>query len=885
MANIGTLRAWIVGDATSLLRATRKASAAVTAFTLKTERSLNRVSMGFTKVGRAMTMRMTAPIAALGYGTLKAAGNFERGMNRVLALTQAGTKDFAAMEKQALLLGRTTMFTATQAADAMGYFALAGYEAEKIMGAMPDTLQLAASAQIDLGTATKITTGIMAGYRMESSELADANDVLVKAFTSSKVDLTSLGETFKMVGPIAKAAGMDFKETTAIIGALGQANITGTLAGTQFRRALINLQKVTPKTSKALDRMGVSVKNEATGKLKSFIQILREISVAQTRYADTVSYNADIFQIFGARAGPGIQALLGLGIPWIEKLHAKLDAAGGIAERVANVQMKGLFGAMIKLKSAIEGSAIAIAKSGFLTFFTGLALKLTNVFRALAVLEPKLLKTATQIAFVVAAVGPLLITIGLFIKMLAIAVGAIGGLIGAFAFLLSPIGLVVGAIVGLMVLLVKLIGPINAIALAWTVLESIWLGTVKGFKYGVDFMKFMFMELGRALMFIPKIILKAWLGLKIAFFTILGFLSSALESFVGGLGALSKALMVGMGMLGMEYPQALADMTAALGGAQAKLKKFTEDQQNNAGNVIDSWDTAWESFAGKGGKVKAALNSLLTYVEGKSQDKADRIKEIFANMMKGISGVMESGVAGAAAPEEPEYIDMWRRPGGPGSGEEAAALEASSTAWTRWLERQTIVAGSYDQMWGKVWVDMSNNFSQGIADVITKGENFRDMISNVFESAANMIIQQLVRWFIANVIFGKKMALLNKAQVADTVATETTKVGAKAAGAAPHPWLIPVFVAFAMAALAKATGGASSAAGGGGGGYSSPDSLSGTDVSGDRDSRPLDLTIRLEGGTRIMTPEEQADQIITVLDEHVDATGGTLRTRKVIIED
>src|SRR5690606_25493246 len=185
-------------------------------------------------------------------------GDFQAGMNQVRAVSGATGDELAALETQAKELGRTTQFSASEAADGMGYLAMAGFEANEILGSMPSVLQLAAAAQMDLGRAADITSNILTGYGMEVDELGHANDVLVNAMTRANVDLTMLGESFKYVGPVAKSAGVTFEESAAAIGLLGNAGIQGSMAGTALRGAISRLLNPTGEAARTLERLGVN---------------------------------------------------------------------------------------------------------------------------------------------------------------------------------------------------------------------------------------------------------------------------------------------------------------------------------------------------------------------------------------------------------------------------------------------------------------------------------------------------------------------------------------------------------------------------------------------------------------------------------------------------
>lgn len=302
---------------------------------------------------------------------LTPAAEFDRAMNRVSALTRASAEDFAALRDQAKDLGATTQFTATQAGDAMGFLAQAGFDATKILEAMPATLQLAASAQLDLASSADIVSNIMQGYRLEAVETNRATDVLTQAFISSNTNLSQLGEAMKYAGPVAKGMGVDFEEATAILGMFGNAGIQGSMAGTALRGALTDLANPTKEQADLLRDLGVTV-FDSSGKMRSMADILTDLEASGTT-------TTQVMQLFGQRAGPAMQALLDQGSEALRTFTAELEASGGVAERVANTQMRGLIGAGRELDSAMEGLLIT------LNDFTGAQETSTDVVRGAAV--------------------------------------------------------------------------------------------------------------------------------------------------------------------------------------------------------------------------------------------------------------------------------------------------------------------------------------------------------------------------------------------------------------------------------------------------------------------------------------------------------------------
>lgn len=369
------------------------------------ERQVVQFGRRMERIGGTLTRALTLPLAAFGAHSLKVAADFEGSMNRVQALSGATGDALEAMEAQAKELGATTQYTASQAADAMGFLAMAGFEAEQIMGAMPSTLQLAAAAQMDLSRAADITSNILTGFGLEVDELARANDVLVTTFTSSNTSLEQLGEAMKYVGPVAQSAGVAFEEVAAAVGLLGNAGIQGSMAGTSLRGALSRLVKPTGAVASELDRLGVQTL-DAEGRLLSLTEIIEQL---EPHAEDTGA----MMTIFGQRAGPAMAALASQGSAALRELREELEQSGGTAQRIADTQMRGLRGAVLELRSAFEGLQLELTKSGgALDALTGMVRKLADVLRGLNEVDAETAKWVISIGVTVAAIGPLLLILG-----------------------------------------------------------------------------------------------------------------------------------------------------------------------------------------------------------------------------------------------------------------------------------------------------------------------------------------------------------------------------------------------------------------------------------------------------------------------------------------
>lgn len=378
------------------------------------------------RTGFQLTERFSLPLAAVGGISLKVAADFEKAMNRVRGLTGATGDEFEALEQQAQDLGRTTAFSASEAGDAMGFLAMAGFETQEILATLPDVLNLAAAAQMDLGEAADITSNILTGYGMTVEELGHANDVLTRTFSSANVDLRHLGEGFKTVGPIASELGLEFEEVAATLGVMGKAGVQGQEAGTALRVGLGRLLNPVGNVREALNSLGLTVQ-DVDPQMHSLTEIVGALEGAG---ADA----GDILKIFGQR-GAAIAPLIGQGADAIRELEGQVRDSGGAAEKMAQEQLKGLPGAFKQLQSSAEAVAIAFSESGVGGAVTTLAKGFAALLRAISKVNPVVFQMAAAAGAVLAAAGPLMT--------------ATGALVSTFGLLLTPTGAVVAGLAAL----------------------------------------------------------------------------------------------------------------------------------------------------------------------------------------------------------------------------------------------------------------------------------------------------------------------------------------------------------------------------------------------------------------------------------------------------
>lgn len=315
--------------------------------------SINRIA----QVSKKMFIALTAAVLAV---TIQFA-SFEQTMALVEARTGATREEFLRLEKQARLMGLTTVFTAKQAAAAMAQFALQGLSVNEIISAIEPTLNLAAAGQLEMAQAALITAGVMRAMQLDVKELGRVTDVLAKTAVTSATDVTQLGEALKAVGAISKTSGLSLEETSTALGILAQRMITGEQAGTALRNILLRLQRQPLEVRKALELLGVGVA-DASGNFKSFAVIIDEINEGLKKY-DEVTKTALISQIGGLRATAALIAILDEGGAKFTELTQDKTGISGFAKQIADIQLDTLTGRFKLMISAITEASIAFGKT------------------------------------------------------------------------------------------------------------------------------------------------------------------------------------------------------------------------------------------------------------------------------------------------------------------------------------------------------------------------------------------------------------------------------------------------------------------------------------------------------------------------------------------
>ena len=329
--------------------AKRKALATKGLINYQSGKELVRNSFGYAAAtGIALNSKMS--------GVIQTGAGFDSAMARVGAVSGASGEDLLALREQAKELGKSTVWSSSQAAEGQQYLAMAGFNKEQILKSMPGMLDLASAGGIDLGSAADIGSNILTGMGLDASEMGRVGDVLVNTFTKSNTNLTMLGETMKYAAPVAKSLGVSVEEAAAMAGKLGDAGIQGSMAGTTLRTVMLRLSAPSKEGAKALDALGVKT-TDAAGNMRKMPEILADLNKAMAKMpeAQKAAYTKAIFETEAMSGAFVLMEQAGKGA--LQEFISSVKKSG-TAKEVAAKQNDNLLGDYKGLTSALEGLTI-----------------------------------------------------------------------------------------------------------------------------------------------------------------------------------------------------------------------------------------------------------------------------------------------------------------------------------------------------------------------------------------------------------------------------------------------------------------------------------------------------------------------------------------------
>ena len=438
------------------------------------------IGKGMALAGAGLTAAITAPLVKAGKAVYSAGTSFEAQMSKVEAISGASGEALEALTAQALEMGSTTKFTATEAGQALEYMAMAGWKNESMLAGLEPIMNLAAAAGEDLGTTSDIVTDAMTamGYTLSSvggdtekfnQQVTHFTDVLSAAATNANTNVSLMGESFKYVAPLAGTLGFSIDDVAVALGTMANAGIKGSQAGTSLRNILNNMIKPTKAQEKALKRLGLSL-TDSNGKTKSFGEIMGDMrkvakesgidmqalqksvgeldeklangEITEKQYNKEIKkltkgnaqFLKDVSEIAGTRGLSGMLAIMNATDEEFESLTESILHCDGATAKMAQTMLDNAQGDVTIFKSALEGLAI--------TLWTDVAPAFREVVQSLTEYVDEFRKAdkstrvgTMKMLLLAAAAGPAMAALGGIVSFLP-QIGA------ALTGLASPLGIV-----------------------------------------------------------------------------------------------------------------------------------------------------------------------------------------------------------------------------------------------------------------------------------------------------------------------------------------------------------------------------------------------------------------------------------------------------------
>ena len=296
--------------------------------------------------------------------SLNVYADYEDSMKQVQAtmglVGEEGEEAFEKLSQAAKDAGASTRFSASESADALNFLALAGYDAEEAIEALPGVLTLAAAGGMDLAKASDLVTDSMAALGLEISDMDSYMDMMAKTSQKSNTNVEQLGEGILVAGATMKNAGQDLDTLNVMLGVLANRGIKGSEGGTKLRNIIMSLTSPTSAAAKELDALGISV-TDSSGNIREMNDIFEDLNRELGGLSESDKMNA-LSNIFNKQDLAGVNALLSGTGDEMNNLYKELENADGAAQQMSETMESGLAGSVRSLKSAYEGLQIVIGE-------------------------------------------------------------------------------------------------------------------------------------------------------------------------------------------------------------------------------------------------------------------------------------------------------------------------------------------------------------------------------------------------------------------------------------------------------------------------------------------------------------------------------------------
>ncbi len=479
-------------------------------------------------VGTTLTTHVTVPVMAAGTAAVKTAADFDSAMSKVAAVSGATGDELDALRDKAREIGVKTKFSASEAADAMNYMAMAGWKTGDMLGGIEGIMNLAAASGEDLATTSDIVTDALTAFGMSAVDSSHFADVLAAASSNANTNVSMMGETFKYCAPVAGALGFSCEDTAQAIGLMANSGIKSTQAGTALRTIMNTLAGDVKICGDSIGEVEIATTN-ADGSMRDLNDILADCRSAFSQLSESEQANA-AQSLVGKNAMSGFLALMNAAPADIQKLEGaistcsdEIDGYNGVTAKMAAVMQDNLGGQLTILKSQLQELAISFGEI-LMPAIRSIVSRIQGLIDKFNALSPATKETIVKIALVAAALGPLLVavgktiaTVGKLMQLVSNLPTMIAGAKAAFTSFGAVIGGISAPVVAVIAVVAALVAAFvhlwrtnedfrNKITAIWEQIKSIFSGFCQGIVDRINALGFDFKN-------ITEVIKAVWDGL------------------------------------------------------------------------------------------------------------------------------------------------------------------------------------------------------------------------------------------------------------------------------------------------------------------------------------------------------------------------------------
>lgn len=328
-----------------------------------TEGSAKKSSDGFTVLKDVLSDLVTDGIRMVIEGfkelakqTYNAGANFEQEMANVGAISNATEEDMELLKEKAKEMGATTKFSASEAAEAFSYMAMAGWDTKDMLNGISGVMNLAAASGEDLSTTSDIVTDALTAMGYEAGDAGRLADVMASASANANTNVSLMGKTFQYAAPILGTLNMNMEDAAVAIGLMANSGIKGDKAGTALRATLNRLSAPPKECAREMERLNVSL-TDSEGDVKSLNDVMKDLRVAFNDLSEEEQTSA-AKHIAGQEAMSGLLAIVNASEEDFNKLTDAVNNSEGATEKMADKMNDTVSGVATLLKSHIEGVMI-----------------------------------------------------------------------------------------------------------------------------------------------------------------------------------------------------------------------------------------------------------------------------------------------------------------------------------------------------------------------------------------------------------------------------------------------------------------------------------------------------------------------------------------------